>query len=400
MNTSLKLFLASIAISLTLFHPLPAQTPGFIHPGIYHNAADLAFIREKLDSGAQPWTDAMAPLVKAANLKTPINAQEVFNADFDDYMGGDSQRAYALALHWALTGDQTYADRAIEILNTWASTLKSITSSNKPSQHMLACSWNGHFLANAAELLKHHTPKGSQPSGWKEEDVAKFRQNVLQPMIEVMRPFKPNFNGNWNASIMTSMASIAVFNDDWALFNHTLDQFWGRYELTEKGNNVGHLEAYVYPTGQCQESDRDYGHVQMGLSFYASLCEIAWKQGIDLYSAYDNRLLVGFEHMSKYMLGEDVPFEKFSTTRTDAISPKFRGIFSNAYETAHQHYVYRKGLQMPYTSKVIHQESIRLVYSKSNLRPYRPEGSVACVGIPWGTLTMYKGEEDPQAARK
>jgi hypothetical protein len=199
---------------------------------------------------------------------------------------------------------------------------------------------------------------------------------------------------------MTSLAAIAVFNDDRELFNQAIDMFWGRYAPPEKGTNAGHLAAYIYPTGQSQESDRDYGHVQMGLSFYASLCEIAWNQGIDLYSAYDNRLLTGYEHMAKYMLGEEVPFEQYPETRSSSISTKFRGFFSNAYETVYQHYVYRKGLEMPYTEKVIQNPSVRKVYGKSELRPFRPEGSVACVGLPWGTLIAYMGAEDPQAVKK
>jgi hypothetical protein len=397
----LHLSAGAAAAFLLAAHPAPAawESAGFVHPGIYTTAAELEFIRKKLAENAEPWTSAMEPLRKAADLNMPIHADAEVNADMDHYMGGDSQRAYALALYWALTGDQAYADRAIEILNTWSSTLKRILVAKKPSEEMLTCGWNAHFLANAAELLKHYTPPGGQPSGWKEEDIAKFRTNILAPMVEVLRPGKPNHNGNWNAAIMTSLAAIAVFNDDRELFDHAIDMFWGRYAPPEKGLNVGHLAAYIYPSGQSQESDRDYGHVQMGLSFYASMCEIAWNQGIDLYSAYDNLLLTGYEHMAKYMLGEEVAFERFPQTRTDVISTKFRGLFSNAYETAYQHYVYRKGLEMPYTKRVLEEPSVLKVYSKSAPRPFRPEGGLPCLGIPWGTLISHMGPEDPQAAK-
>jgi hypothetical protein len=49
----------------------------------------------------------------------------------------------------------------------------------------------------------------------------------------------------------------------------------------------------------------------MGLSFLACACEMAWKQGVDLYGAADNRLALAFEYTAKYNLGEDVPYEPY-----------------------------------------------------------------------------------------
>lgn len=51
----------------------------------------------------------------------------------------------------------------------------------------------------------------------------------------------------------------------------------------------------------------------MGLEFLANTCETAWIQGVDLYSAADNRLLQGFEYTAKYNLGFDVPYEPYQT---------------------------------------------------------------------------------------
>jgi len=48
----------------------------------------------------------------------------------------------------------------------------------------------------------------------------------------------------------------------------------------------------------------------MGLEYLANSCEIAWKQGFDLYSAYDNGLATGFEYTAKYNLGMDMPYCK------------------------------------------------------------------------------------------
>lgn len=46
----------------------------------------------------------------------------------------------------------------------------------------------------------------------------------------------------------------------------------------------------------------------LGIGALATVCEIAWQQGDDLYSALDNRLMKGFEYVAKYNLGYNVPF--------------------------------------------------------------------------------------------
>ena len=77
------------------------------------------------------------------------------------------------------------------------------------------------------------------------------------------------------------------------------------------GNDNGTVSHYLdAETGQCQESGRDQGHVILGLGAMSAVCEIAWKQGNDLYSSFDNRILTGYEYTVKYNLGYDVPLRE------------------------------------------------------------------------------------------
>ena len=82
-----------------------------------------------------------------------------------------------------------------------------------------------------------------------------------------------------------------------------------------------------------------------------------------MYAALDNRLLTGYEYTAKYNLGKSVPF----TTWTDisgrycnwqTISDKLRGVFRPIYEIVYNHYVTRKGLDMPYTRRVLSKMSV------------------------------------------
>ena len=149
------------------------------------------------------------------------------------------------------------------------------------------------------------------------------------------------------------------------------------YYLEGEGN--GAILNYFNDFGQCQESGRDQSHVQMGIGFLGTACEIAWKQGVDLYGAYDNRLALGFEYTAKYNLGYEVPFEPYSSIdgryKHTSISKRGRGRFRPIYERAYHHYYDRMGLDMPYTSEVIDKS--------------RPEGW-HIQHASWGTL-LYTG---------
>jgi hypothetical protein len=391
-----------VALLVLLGHAVADDAPKagsagkFVHPGIYHNFADLAFMRKKIEAKAEPWWEAWNKLTSEARLTWKPHPVEEWNANKNAYMQGDAVAAYAHALRWSLSGEPAHADKAIEILNAWSSTLKTITGTT--SQEMVVCGWNGCHLANAAELLVHGAPPGGKPSGWAPADVTRSKK-MLGMMYDVIKDFKPRFNGNWDAAMMNTMLCIAVFSDDRAMFDRAIDHFHGKYagDAPQRPRN-GHLTGYILPTGQCQESGRDQGHTQMGLGNYVAICEVARRQGVDLYGAENNRLLLGLEYTVKYNLGQDVLFEVVPGTNWTKISETDRGRFLPILEAAYQHYVYRKGLQMPFAKQVIFGDSASLS-SRRAPGPYRPEPSTPNAGICVGTLTTHKEAEGPHAAK-
>lgn len=363
-------------------------------------------MRQKIDAKAEPWYTAWQELQGESDAKLTWTPHPVadWDANKNAYMGGDAVAAYSHALQWALTGKQENADKAIEILNAWSSTLQTIHGTTK--QDMVVCGWNGNKLANAAELLRYYTPPGGKPSGWKDEDIQRFT-TMLGKMTDVMKNFNPRFNGNWDAAMMNSLMCIAVFTDDQDLFKRATDHFAGKDQVPDSPStpdspspDKGHLTSYFLLTGQCQESGRDQGHVQMGIGNYIAICEVASKQGIDLFSAADNRLLLGIEYTAKYMLGnDDVPFAPSPIQKWMAISPADRGLYSPIWEAAYQHYACDKGLPMPYTKQIVEGTSV-LDLGRKTPGNYRPEGSSPNTGICWGTLTMYRGPSESQVAPK
>jgi hypothetical protein len=230
---------------------------------------------------------------------------------------------------------------------------------------------------------------------------------MLGKMTDVMKNFNPRFNGNWDAAMMNSLMCIAVFTNDQDLFKRVTDHFAGTDQVPDSpatpdspSPDKGHLTSYFLLTGQCQESGRDQGHVQMGIGNYIAICEVASRQGIDLFSTADNRLLLGVEYTAKYMLGnDDVPYAPSPIQKWMVISPADRGLFSPIWEAAYQHYALDKGLPMPYTKQIIEGTAV-MDLGRKTPGNYRPEGSSPNTGICWGTLTMYKGPSDTQGTPK
>jgi len=107
-------------------------------------------------------------------------------------------------------------------------------------------------------------------------------------------------------------------------------------------------------TRQSQESGRDQRHTQLALGLLASLCEVAYSQGDDLYGYPDNRLLKGFEYRKKYDVGCEMPFKTFANVygTRPIISTAGRGRLRPIYEQVWNHYEKRKGIGAPYTKHV------------------------------------------------
>lgn len=346
----------------------------FVHPGVNYIEADLVFMRTKLQAKAEPWFGAWEKNKPDAEEDAwKPHAVAEWNANKDFYLSKDPIVAHKHALQWALTGNPANAAKAIEILNAWSGTLKTIAIHEMP-QEKLASGIVVHDFVNAAELLVHARPDGKN-SGWADADQQRFR-TMLGIFYKVIEPFQSGYNGNWDAIMMNSMIAMGIFLDDRAIFDRAVTH----YREGKKPN--GGLLNYVYPSGQCQESARDQGHVQWGLGALVAVCEIARKQGVDLYGLEDNRLMIGLEYTAKYMLGEEVPFEG-----KGKISAKGRGKFASSWETAYQHYVFRKGLAMPYTKRIIFGKDAASRRIEGDFTP----------GISWATFTMFKGEETKAA---
>ena len=147
----------------------PASVPGsvsgvFRHPGLLVTEDDFTRIREHIKAGQQPWTDWWNKLCadRATSLDgRPNPLAGVYRADNSKFaLYRDIQRAWCLALRWRLSDDTRYADKAVETLDAWASTLKVIgtvpegSTAHDDHTFVLLAGMQGHQWAQSGEVMR------------------------------------------------------------------------------------------------------------------------------------------------------------------------------------------------------------------------------------------------------
>ena len=328
------------------------------HPGILMSKPMLDTMCRELRAGdpvrVEAWKDMVAHprgTIRGSNWDAKEEIVGYDNVAFKI----DAAIANSYALRWIVTGKRQDARVAVELMNEWSSTLKSIRSkeNDKLGHTRLMMGVHSGYWAQAAELLR------SSGAPWSQMDQYRFKKWLREVVLPSMEPRPSSFNGNWDAACTWSTMAIAVFLDDRKLFDENIKRL-------KSGDTNARLTYYLLPSGQCQETGRDQVHAQMGLDFLARACEIAWNQGIDLYDYKDVSIGRCFEYCARYNLGDDdVPFEVYPSpvgrSGHDAAtepSDECRGDLRPMYELVYHHYRVRKKMPMPYVEKALEQTRI------------------------------------------
>jgi len=345
MKTKIK---ALIFFSIVTVNILAAQS--FKHPGIHQNQADLDYMRKQVLAGEQPWKNAFDSLKANSDLSFEVKAHaHVLRGPYGKpNIGGDdlskgSKLAYNCALLWYITSEKEYANKAIEILNSWSSTLWDFDYNDAK----LLAAWTGHQLCNAAEILRFTN------SGWQKSDQEQFNHMLMTVYYPLIRYYFPKANGNWDGAIIHSVLAIAVYTDNREMFNNGINHFL-------YGPVNGSIFKYIWPSGQCQETMRDQGHVQLGLGEFAGAAQIAFTQDVDLFSIANNRIALGFEYTSRFLMGE-MP-QSYGTIS------ELKKTIRDDFEYVYRHYT-SQGVDVPFTK--LAADSARSIASVSVLTAFR-----------------------------
>jgi hypothetical protein len=336
--------------------PIGAQA--LAHPGALHTRADLDRMAAKVDASAQPWKASWDKLVANSHSQstwTPKPVEEIVRGSTDKpenywLLYNDVHAAYQNALRWHISGSTEHRDAAVRICNAWSQTLKSIYV--KPSDSRLASGIYGYQFANAGELIR-------DAPGF---DFGGFKQMMKDVFYSFNSDFLVRHNGtcdthywaNWDLCNMASIMAIGILCDDQSLIDEAVDYFHNGAGAGSINNAI----PFVYEDeglAQWQESGRDQAHSIMGIGLMGAFMEMAWSQGIDLYSARSNAFAKACEYVARYNLGYDVPYTTYNNCENSnqtVISEGARGQIRPVWELVYNHYSVRKGMRMPYTARM------------------------------------------------
>ncbi len=301
--------LALFGLAAMFLYTLPANADKpFIHPGGLQTMGDLNRIKAKVAAGEHPWIDSWNELVKHPKVQATYAALPFEDMDTNrQRASSDANAAYMLTIRWYVTGDNQYADAAVRICNDWSAKVGQVDHSFEGGLMGIPA----YEFAVAGETLRIYP-------GWAPKDFARFK-NMMETYVYpscheflVRHDDTPitHYWANWDLCNMIAIEAIGVLCDDRAKFAEAIEYF-----KNGAGNgSIKHAIPFVYPGGlaQWQESGRDQEHTQLGVGMMAMFCQIAWNQGLDLYSYDDNRLLKAAEYVARYNLFEPVPYTPYN----------------------------------------------------------------------------------------
>ncbi len=364
-----------------------ASAQAFQHPGVLLSQAQLNYMKIMVQAHQEPFYSAF---IKAQNSSSgsltyvPTGPPAITNglivcgstsnpnygcSNSDD----DGTAAYVQALLWYITGNQTYANNAINIMNFYAKNVVGygnvngqnvggtvMSSSNTPLQ----AAWDSQKWPRAAEIIRYSN------AGWPDADAQAFGQwmkTVIQPQLIN----GSTSNGNWEISMNEGLINIGVYNDDLVTFNLGVTHWKQRlpavfYYHTDgsapvpvpRGSTDWNGQTVYDPSvdGVQQETCRDFGHAQYSISGALDAAETAGIQGVNLYGDIEsitdaaqgtfnvnaqNRLTSALEFNAYYLLNNPVPTSVCGGTVTLQVYP--------VDEIGYNEYHNRLGLNLPYT---------------------------------------------------
>ena len=330
-----------------------ASAMTFVHPGALNSKAELDFVKANIQAGAQPWKGEFGQIISSSYATRGPHGRANINSGNNDanVSRDDAIASYTQALLWYFTGDETYAKRSIAILNSW-SHLQRFTAGSE--QDRLQAGWIGAVFAPAAEIMRGYP-------GWTASEI-----DNLQAMFK--RAFYPQlntasvWNGNVDLTQIDAMMAISVFNEDEVEFNKGLNRLRIRnpayFYLASDGarpkpiaGDGGNPQTFWFnPSkwidGLTQETCRDNGHhSQYALGSALHAAEVAWHQGVDVYTENQERYTTAMELMATQLLTGSM--QGTCSNNTSSLDRY------DTWEVGYNHYHNRAGVALPNTQKLI-----------------------------------------------
>ena len=290
------------AILFTFLFSPNAGAQTFTHPGIPLSGSDLSTLKAHVQAGDYPWKQAYDILAADGKSQLTYQMQGPFdsvarNINYNlNQWRSDMTAAFFQSMMWYFTGNEAHAIKARDILVAWANTQRGFGGQEANldlgdyayayggAASILRGTWSGWTASNTADVQKLFNNVY-----WKASGCAGY---ALGP-------------ANKGTLSIAAGAAIAAFSDDPAKVAHVIHLM--RYIGSTGFKNT-------LPSGEHGESGRDQGHSHGMWSSIAFAAEVLWKQGLDMYSELDNRLLALGEYFARRNSEGSIGFIPYGTT--------------------------------------------------------------------------------------
>jgi hypothetical protein len=314
-----------------------------VHPGAPLTLSDLQTLKANIDQGKEPWKTAYVMLAADGKSKPGYTMAGPFasvsrapDANLWPWRN-DMIAIWNLSRMWYFTQDDRYAKRAHDILLAWATTQTEFAG----RESMLDLGDYAYKFVGGAEILRSTWP------GWTQADTTAVKAYFGKVLLPASNPYGDNQFGAANKGALALVAGglLAIFNDDVAKLDDIVYRVRTLAHIGLRSSN---------DIGMLGDSLRDQGHAHGQLLSLAMLAEALWKQGIDVYSDFDNRLLSAGEYFARVNELAPTPFLPFGTTDAYYIADNTNrgwGGGNVALNLIHGAYIVRKGMQAPYVTQ-------------------------------------------------
>jgi autotransporter-associated beta strand protein len=340
MKRKVHKFLKGTALLFLLLACQAARAQTFVHPGVPFTKADLDQLKANITQ--EPWLTGYNALKSDYHSQlsygihgpyaTVSRAPNLNNTAWLE----DMIAIHNLTFMYVFTGDSAYARKATNMLDAWAVT-NTVWGGN---ENMLDIGDRAPYFIAGADILRSTFPGWSAAN---DTHVNNYFRNVLYPTSYVPGPLRDNNKGALQLKIAVG---IAAYLSDPVLWQQAIEVY--------RMDAGGGLRCSL-PNGEVGDSGRD-DHWWVQVEALGWSAEVAWKQGIDLFGEFNNRLLAIGELYSQYSQAPNtvsfIPFGGYANYWTGwGIPPGYvhQSPFNNIIKGA---YALRKGIPTPYTEQI------------------------------------------------
>lgn len=411
--------------------PTRSSSP-FVHPGVLLSKDRLNTVRKELKTndmlrkevGALKWTikDFYEKSGHKLSAASDLSCRPWQTEGYCYNIQHASRMAYLQAMAWTLLKDTSehqaalrYAQEATHLLTDWSDTLQTIQGGA-----FLNISWAAGNFAKAAELLRDSYPEWTPQ---RTQAVQKmFRKMYDQNMVLVNTESTNGANANAVITMIESMLSISVFNDDreiYAVAMKHMDTYMRNHIYWEQTPKIGvagdpspvvprmpfvetetpHLNSQVnwsksfwyakknYQRGLHQETCRDMSHLAMNFGAVAYFMETARIQGDNVWGKYEQLLIdslklntdlivKSLDYDGRSIFSKDVCFDRRTNTylkrlkygdTSNPYNPNAGHGWKASWNLMHQHLVKRRGNDIPELKKLLDRIGITAMRSSQHL---------------------------------